>query len=118
MLAAPDQLGTKARAAIQAIEAGRAQGFLPAAAVAEIVMLRGLGRTDVGLPELRGAIGACPRLRFLALDLEQLDEFAALGALRDPFDRLIVAATRQQRARLLSRDGAVAGSGLVETVWS
>lgn len=117
MLAAPRKLGASARAAIESVEAGRSQAFVPAAAVAEIVLLRGLGRTDIGLPELQRALGACPRLRFLPLELDQLDEFAALGSITDPFDRLIVAAARQQDARLVTRDGVIAAGGLVETLW-
>ena len=117
MLASPRKLGAAAREAIQAVETGHAQAFVPAAAVAEIVLLRGLGRTDVGLPDLTRAFQACSRLRFLPLELEQLDEFAALGVLHDPFDRLVVAAARQQTARLITRDGAIRESALVETVW-
>ena len=117
MLVAPKKLGTAARSAIESVEAGRAQAWLPAAAVAEIVLLRGLARIDVGLPEVQQALQSTSRLRFLPLDLEQLDEFAALAAIRDPFDRLVVAAARQQRARLITRDGLIGGGGLVETVW-
>jgi PIN domain nuclease of toxin-antitoxin system len=54
----------------------------------------------------------------LALDLEQLEEFAALASIRDPFDRLIVAAARRTRAKLVSRDAKLAECGLVETVWA
>jgi predicted nucleic acid-binding protein len=73
--------------------------WLPAAVAAEVVMLRELGRTELGLPVLQ-------------------EEFAALGTIRDPFDRLIVAATRRAGAKLISRDRALAESGLVDVVWS
>ena len=35
-----------------------------------------------------------------------------------PFDRLIVSATRSVRGTLITRDGALADSGLVETLWA
>jgi PIN domain nuclease of toxin-antitoxin system len=57
-------------------------------------------------------------LRFLALDLDQLNEFAALVAIRGPFDRLIVSAARSADATLITRDGRITETGLVETVWS
>lgn len=117
MLSAPRKLGDGARKALEGVETGRAQAWLPAAVVAEIILLRGLGRTDIGLPDLRRAMEACPRLRFLPLDLDQLDEFAVLGALRDPFDRLIVAAARVKRARLVTRDGVIRDGPFVETTW-
>jgi PIN domain nuclease of toxin-antitoxin system len=56
-------------------------------------------------------------LRFLALDLRQLDEFAANVAIRDPFDRLIVSACRAVGSSLISRDARLADSGLVRVIW-
>jgi PIN domain nuclease of toxin-antitoxin system len=117
-LNAADRLGRKAKAALRAVEEGTAQGFIPAAVVTEVLLLRDLGRTRIGLPELRELVDAGPNVRFLPLDLDQLDEFAALALLRDPFDRLIVSAARVLKARLLTRDAKLAGSGLVQTVWS
>ena len=57
-----------------------------------------------------------PGLRFLPMDLRQLDEFAALGAIRDPFDRLIVRAARAVGARLITKDDSMQEQGLVQTV--
>jgi PIN domain nuclease of toxin-antitoxin system len=57
-------------------------------------------------------------LRFLPLDLSQLEEFVALTGIRDPFDRLIVSAARHLRASLLTRDASLEETGLVETIWS
>ena len=118
MLTAPRKLGRLARKALEDVEAGRDEALAPAAVVAEVLVLRGLGRVGVGLPELRRAMEASPGFRFLPLDLPQLDEFAALAAIRDPFDRLIVSATRSVRGTLITRDGALADSGLVETLWA
>ena len=81
-------------------------------------MLRELGRIRVGLPELRTVMEDVLTIRFLPLDLDQLSEFGALTSLRDPFDRLIVAAARAQNARLISKDSVIEDSGLVENVWS
>ena len=85
--------------------------------VTEIVILHQLGRTEVGLPELRVAMEE-RSLSFLALDLDQLDEFAALSSIRDPFDRLMVAAARRMRGALITRDESLAEAGLVRVVWS
>jgi PIN domain nuclease of toxin-antitoxin system len=117
-LTAPDRLGKAGRRALKLVEAGRAVGWIPAAVVAEIVMLRELGRVRIGLPELRIAMEGASSFRFLALDLRQLDEFAAHTAIRDPFDRLIVGACRAVDARLITKDEALGESGLVGTVWN
>jgi PIN domain nuclease of toxin-antitoxin system len=118
MLAAPRKLGVQARAAVGRVEAGREEAWLPAAVVAEVLLLRDLGRVRVGLPELRKAMDAAPNFRFLPLDLAQLDQFASLASIRDPFDRLIVAAARAVGAALVTRDTALTDVGLVETIWS
>jgi PIN domain nuclease of toxin-antitoxin system len=118
MLTAPRKLGLAPRAAIGRVEAGRDQAWLPAAVVAEVLILRDLGRVRVGLPELKKATESAPSPRFLALDLSQLDHFSSLVSIRDPFDRLIVSAARAIGAALVTRDADIADSGLVDTVWS
>lgn len=117
-LIAPGKLGVKARRALESVERGAGVAWVPAAVVAEIVLLRELGRIEIGLSHLKTAMEQAPGLRFLPLDLHQLDEFAALGAVRDPFDRLIVAASRVLEAKLLTRDGVIGELGLVQTLWS
>ena len=115
-LGAPGRLGRRARSALDQAEQRGETVWVPAAVAAEVVVLKGLGRTDLGLPALREAF-ASTTWRFLPLDLDQVDEFAALGTLQDPFDRLIVAAARRTGARLISRDRRLADSGLVDVLW-
>lgn len=117
-LIAPAKLGKAARRALADVEAGRTRAWIPAAVVAELVLLRELGRIEIGLPELRTALEQAPALRFLALDLRQLDEFAAHTSIRDPFDRLIASACRVVDGRLVTKDESLRSSGLVRTVWS
>lgn len=117
MLAAPKKLGAGARAALRRVEAGRDDAWLAAAVVAEVLLLRGLGRVGLGLPELRRAMESAPSLHFAPLDLDQLDQFSSLGSIADPFDRLIVSAARSKGAILITRDATLAEGGLVETLW-
>lgn len=62
------------------------------------------------------AIAGHPGYAFLALDVAQAVEFAALPVVRDPLDRLVVAAARATGSRLLSADAALDGHG-VPRVW-
>jgi PIN domain nuclease of toxin-antitoxin system len=117
-LVAPARLGKAARRALKQVEAGRAVAWIPAAVVAEVVLLRELGRVRIGLPELRTAMQGSSSFRFLALDLRQLDEFAAHASIRDPFDRLIVSACRVLDAKLVSKDETLGASGLIGTLWA
>jgi len=115
-LAAPRKLGRRARRLLDEADQRGRNVWIPAVAVAEVVMLKELGRTDLGLPALARA---CEQTcwQFLPMDLPQVDEFAALAAIRDPFDRFIVAASRCVGAKLVSRDAALADLGLVDVVW-
>lgn len=117
-LGAPRRLGRGARAAMTRVEAGRDGAWIPAAAVAEIVLLQQLGRTEIGLSQVRAAMEAAPHLRFLPMDLRQLDEFAGLALIRDPFDRLILAAARAVGGKLVTKDHALAAAGLIEVIWA
>jgi len=62
------------------------------------------------------ALATHPGYIVLALDVEQAVEFGALAAVRDPMDRLILAAARVVQARLVSSDESLEGYG-VERVW-
>jgi len=116
-LVAPARLGPAARRLLKSVEAGRLTAWVPAAVVAELVILKDLGRITVGLPELRIAMEHTASLRFLPLDWKQLDEFAAHASIRDPFDRLIVSACRAVDGRLVTKDQRLQASGLVRVVW-
>ena len=117
VMAAPRKLGRKARAALKRVEEGREEAWIPAAVVAEIIVLRELGRIGIGLPEVRSLVDDTPAIRFSHIDLGQLDQFSAITAIRDPFDRLIIACARAVGARLLTSDAMLTESGLVEVVW-
>ena len=115
-LAAPKKLGRRARRVLDQADQKGHTVWLPAAVAAEVVMLKELGRTELGLPALCEVFeNSC--WRFLALDLRQINEFAGLSAIRDPFDRLIVAAARSVEARLITRDATLEDLGLVDIIW-
>jgi PIN domain nuclease of toxin-antitoxin system len=80
-------------------------------------MLQERGRTDIGPAELEAMLARNPNFAILSLDLDQVHEFAALRAVRDPFDRMIAAAAIASRSPLLSVDSALGANGAVEVVW-
>ena len=114
-LGAPRRLGRRARRVLTS--PGEHRFWLPAAAAAEIALLRELGRIELGLPEIRTAMDTTS-LRFLDLTWQQLDEFSSLTSIRDPFDRLVVSAARSLGAKLITKDESLADTGLVDVVWS
>src|SRR6185295_9005163 len=107
-----------ARRALERVENGRDEAWVPAAVAAEIVLLHELGRIRIGLPQLRETLDSVPGLHFLPLELDQLDQFVSLTSIRDPFDRLIMSAARSLKADLISRDEDLSASGLARIVWA
>jgi PIN domain nuclease of toxin-antitoxin system len=115
-LTAPTKLGTAARRALGAADEGRWLCCVPAIALVEIALLRERGRVAVGVEEVLGAIAGHPGYAVLALDAEQATEFAGLVRVKDPMDRLVLAAARATGSDLVSSDDALDGFG-VERLW-
>jgi PIN domain nuclease of toxin-antitoxin system len=89
---------------------------VPVIALVEIWLLHERGRLRVGPAQFLDAIAGHPGYALLSLDAVQAMEFGALPRVRDPLDRLILAAARATQSRLVSADEALEGYG-VERVW-
>lgn len=115
-LTAPSRLGAAARRALARADEGRWLCCVPAIALVEIALLRERGRMAVGVDEVLRALAGHPGYAVLALDADQAVEFAALVGVKDPMDRLVLAAARATGSRLVSSDDALDGFG-VERLW-
>ncbi len=116
-LSRPKRLGRGARRVLQAADTGRVEVLVPAIAAVELSLLREAGRDTVGVPQLEALLTAQPAFKLLGMDLPQAVEFSRLQSVRDPFDRLVVAAARVTKASLITADETIRDSALVETVW-
>lgn len=112
----PRRLGKGARRAFAAADAGRWLCHVPAIALVEVSLLAERGRLRIGLPQVLEALAGHAGYAILPLDIEQALAFAALVAIRDPMDRLVMAAARATGSRLVSNDQTLSGHG-VERLW-
>lgn len=112
----PKRLGRGARRAFAAADAGRWLCHVPAITLVEISLLAERGRLRVGLPQVLETLAGHSGYAILSLDMEQALAFASLVSIRDPMDRLVMAAARATGARLVSNDEALSGHG-VERIW-
>ena len=85
-------------------------------ALVETWLLHERGRLRIGPAQLLDAMAGHPGYAVLPFDVEQAIEFGALPTIRDPMDRMIVAAARVMGSRLVSADPRLRGHG-VEVVW-
>jgi PIN domain nuclease of toxin-antitoxin system len=115
-LVAPRKLGAQARRAFEAADAGRWLCCIPVITLVEIALLRERGRIAVTPQHVLQALAGQPGYAILAADAEQALEFAGLIGVKDPIDRLVLAAARATAARLVSIDAALDGFG-VRRVW-
>jgi PIN domain nuclease of toxin-antitoxin system len=115
-LTSPDRLGRGARRAFAAADSATSLVCVPAITLVEIALLHERRRIGASTARVLETLGDHPGYAVLALDAAQALEFAALVGVKDPMDRLVVAAARATNARLISSDEALDGYG-VERVW-
>jgi PIN domain nuclease of toxin-antitoxin system len=117
--AAP-QLSSRAGGVLREAEASDG----PVISVATLVDLwyitQSTAQVTVGeLAELRGLVTASPAIELHPIDITIVDAYTTIGreALRDPWDRFIVATAVALRLPLVTRDGAIHDSGHVAAIW-
>ncbi|MBN1959944.1 MAG: type II toxin-antitoxin system VapC family toxin [Deltaproteobacteria bacterium] len=116
-LSTPKKLGNRARKVLRRVEMGQDVAWIPAAVIAEIVLLYELRRISIAIAEFKIVLENNSSLRFLPLDFKQLEDFAVLSSIREPFDRLIIAAARALNGKLITKDRKIEESKLVPTIW-
>lgn len=114
---APKRLGKKAARALRAVDEGKARAFVPSIVGVELVLLAEAGRRLIDVSQLEAATKRNPEVRVLPHDIQQSLEFALLTMLKDPFDRMVVAAARATGLPLVTADERIQESGLVDVVW-
>ncbi len=112
----PRRLGRAAVRAFRAADAGRTLCYVPAISLVEISLLHEKGRLRVPLARLLETLAGHAGYSVLPLDVEQALSFASFPAVRDPMDRLILAAAMATGSRLVSADEGLDGHG-VERTW-
>jgi PIN domain nuclease of toxin-antitoxin system len=83
---------------------------------AGIALLSERGRVAIGVADVLRTLAGRPGYAVLALDGDQALEFAALVGVKDPINRLILAAARATGSRMISTDEALDGFG-VPRLW-
>ena len=116
-LSKPKRLGRAAARLLREADAGRAEVLIPAIVPIELTLLRDAGRNVVGAPQIEALIASQPSFRLAPLEMAHAMEFALLQQIDDPFDRIIVAAARTAGVPLITADGNIAASALVQTIW-
>jgi PIN domain nuclease of toxin-antitoxin system len=113
------RLGGRARRIFQETEQGKHSIIVPIVVLEEINRLveRRLVRPEVPFRRWAEEVERSPNFQVQAYTLEVLLESAAVGAIRDPADRAIVATARHLRCPLITADEIIQDGDWVDTVW-
>jgi PIN domain nuclease of toxin-antitoxin system len=113
------RLGTNALARFAAAEAGQGLIYIPAAVIWEVALLARVVRVNLRRPvrAFFADLFSNPAYQPHDLTAEQVFDAADLRFTRDPFDGLIVAASRDLGLPLLTRDAVIRESGSVRVIW-
>lgn len=115
--ARPRRLGRSALRHLRAAESGRAIALVPAICLVELALLRERGRRVLGVAEVETTLAKCRGVTVAAFGAAEAHEFALLGGVHDPFDRMVIATARANACPLATADEAITASGLVEVLW-
>jgi PIN domain nuclease of toxin-antitoxin system len=115
-LARPRRLGAGALRLLRAAESGRAHALVPSIALVELSLLRERGRRVIGVAEVETTLARCRGIVVGDFGAAEAHEFALLGTVRDPLDRMMIATARAAGCPLITADDQIASSGLADVL--
>jgi len=111
------RLAPAAHAAFSEVENGEAILLVPAIVLAEIVFTVERRRHDIDAGEILDRIAVADNYWILPFDLHAARRLTNVAAIPEMHDRMIVCEALAHHAPLITRDGEITSSGIVQTVW-
>jgi PIN domain nuclease of toxin-antitoxin system len=115
-LSGSPRLGSRARFAFDEAVTGESELLIPAIVLAEVIMLAEKNKAG-NANEIWTILSQTGSFKFSALSPQTVLKIQALTTLPDIHDRIIVAEAIENQAILITNDGLITASGLVEVVW-
>jgi len=114
------RLGRRALGIFDSVKRGRETLIVPFTVLEEVMLLSEIGRIRLPLPfrDFVISIGQAENFDLGVNDPALLLEASTFTAIRDPYDRLIIAQARVAGLPLITGDSKIQESGLVRTVWN
>jgi PIN domain nuclease of toxin-antitoxin system len=113
------KLGRRAKAVFERVNRGVDSLLVPFTVLEEIMLLSEAGKIGLRIPfrEMILSMMQAENFDLGENDVDLLLEASALGGIRDPYDRMIVAQARTTGFPLVTGDQEIQNSNLVRTVW-
>jgi len=113
----PGKLGAQARQAYVDIGNGDATLLVPLIVLAELIFTIENKPIHANFETILDGLSASPNIEFVDLDFQSTLKLRELTAIPEMHDRMIVASAIKHGAPLITYDGVITQSGLVEVVW-
>ncbi len=115
-----NRLGRRALRIFDSAKRGRDTLLVPFTVLEEVMLLSEIGRIRLPLPfrDFIISIGQAENFDLGVNDPALLLEASTFTAIRDPYDRLIIAQARVAGLPLITKDEKIQESGLVRTIWN
>ena len=115
-----NRLGRRALRVFDSAKRGRDTLLVPFTVLEEVMLLSEIGRIRLPLPfrDFVISIGQAENFDLGVNDPALLLEASTFTAIRDPYDRLIIAQARVAGLPLITKDEKIQESGLVRTIWN
>ena len=105
------------RREFSAAERGRSTIHVPVAVLFEVILLEHAGRLRTSYQELQEQLSLRPALPLVPVTPDDVDEARTLGALDDPFDRLIAGTAIRLGLPLITNDELITRSKRIRRFW-
>ena len=116
-LTASPKLGTNAQAAFLAGEHGQARIYVPSIVLAELYYLNVKYNQPLAFAQEYERLTESGQFHFVEFRAADVLRFDALAAIPEMHDRMIVGVAHARQLPLLTRDGEIVASGVIQTIW-
>lgn len=111
------RMGENARHVFDLAESGQVNLLIPAMVLAEMMYLSERGRITATLSDVKMQMEKYPVCRLMALDFTVIEIARQIKDIPELHDRLIAASARLLNVPLLTSDGEITNSRMVNVVW-
>jgi PIN domain nuclease of toxin-antitoxin system len=113
----PGKLGAQARQAYTDVGNGDSTLLVPVIVLAELIFTIENKPIQADFDVILKDLSASPNIEFVDLDFQSTLKLRELTAIPEMHDRIIVASAIKYGASLITYDGTITKSGLIEVIW-
>lgn len=112
-----DRLGKKAKETLEKADEGKVIIIIPTIVLAELIFICEKKNASVKFKDVMDRIKESSNYIYYNLDMRIISEIVDFKQIPEMHDRIIAATAKLNKATLITKDGKIRDSKIVETVW-